>query len=169
MISQTFKDLHSHCNREKGKESVSDSGTEVVTFRLLISSAWVRKPSSFSPVPILLWSRCSFSSSLRTTCNWASTWKKQNQKRAFSPWHSECMAKNIKLPQREKENAVPSLKESMWHFALNENTGLCSKRLQIQTETDINGDDGEREGFKIAMCFICSLLFTILRNLFQCC
>lgn len=48
------------------------------TLRLFISKAWVLRPSSFSPVPMLLCNRCSFSSSFLTTCNWASTLEKEN-------------------------------------------------------------------------------------------
>lgn len=48
-----------------------------LTLRLFISRAWVRRPSSFSPVPILLCNKCSFSSNLRTTCSWASTLERE--------------------------------------------------------------------------------------------
>lgn len=49
------------------------------TLRLFISKAWVLRPSSFSPVPMLLCNRCSFSSSFLTTCNWASTFGRDSQ------------------------------------------------------------------------------------------
>lgn len=49
------------------------------TLRLFISKACVLRPSSFSPVPMLLCNRCSFSSNFLTTCNWASTFEKENQ------------------------------------------------------------------------------------------
>lgn len=80
-----------------------------LTLRLFISRACVRRPSSFSPVPILLCSKCSFSSSLRTTCSWASTLESEAEGTegmnacsvGLQSCHSSCRLKLPLLPPHQ--------------------------------------------------------------------
>ena len=140
--------------RQQLRLTIQEEIKQSLTLRLFISRACVRRPSSFSPVPILLCSKCSFSSSLRTTCSWASTlerggteglkctfcrspelsWKLHAKTISASPSPRSISSACLFLPEHRHTSSLRAVSRPLW-WTLKRISGLenCCKALNSST------------------------------------